>query len=213
MITLVDSRLEDYARDHSTPVPELLDELRDYTYRHVDMPQMQVGQLEGMFLKVLARTTGARRIVEVGTFTGYSALMMASALPEDGALLTCEIDPKIAAIAQSFFDRSPHGRKIRLHLGPAAESLAKLNGPFDMAFIDADKTNYIRYFDAILPMMRKGGLVVVDNVLWSGKVLDSENEQAESTRAIDAFNRHLRNIAHLDKIMLTVRDGMTLVVA
>ncbi len=212
MINLVDPNLEQYAREHSSAVPELMNELRDYTLKHTELPQMQVGPLEGMFLKVLARSIRAERIVEVGTFTGYSALMMASALPENGRLITCEIDPTNAATARRFFDKSPHGGKIEIRLGPAAESLASLEGPFDMAFIDADKVNYTRYFDLILPMMRPGGLIVVDNVLWSGQVLD-ENDSSESTRAIRDFNQYLRSKTEMDKIMVTVRDGMTLILA
>ena len=213
MISLVDERLETYAVEHSREVPALMDELRDHTYAHVDLPQMQVGSLEGNFLKVLARICGAKRIVEVGTFTGYSGLMLASALPEDGKLYTCEISPENAATARTYFDKSPHGSKIEIKLGPAAESLAQLEGPFDMAFIDADKVGYITYFDLILPKMRPGGLIVADNVLWSGRVLQDTAEQDESTKAICAFNEHVRAQADLDKVMLTVRDGMTLIVA
>lgn len=211
MIGLVDARLEAYAREHSSRVPELMEELREHTFQHTRMPQMQVGPLEGMLLKLLARSSRAERIVEVGTFTGYSALMMASALPPHGRLITCEIDPANAATARQFFDKSPHGDKIEIKLGPAAESLAALQGPFDMAFIDADKANYIRYFDLTFPMMRPNGLIVVDNVLWSGRVLD-ENDHSEGTRAIVAFNRYLKEKTDLDKIMMTVRDGMTLIV-
>jgi len=212
MISLVDERLEEYAVAHSTPVPELMHELREHTHAKTELPQMQVGPMEGNFLKIMARLIGARRIVEVGTFTGYSALMMASALPEDGELITCELNPEHAEIAQRFFDRSPHGRKIAIKLGPAAETLAKLEGPFDMAFIDADKGGYIGYFDAIRPKMRPGGLIVADNVLWSGRVLEPGDGQDESTRAIVAFNDHLLDLAEMDKVMLTVRDGMTLAV-
>ncbi len=212
MIQLVDERLERYAADCATPPPELLNELRDYTRAHVNMPQMQVGALEGATLKVLARVAGARRIVEVGCFTGYSALMMASALPDDGELITCEIDPENAEIAQRFFDRSPHGHKIRLRLGPAADTLATLEGPFDMAFIDADKGGYVTYFDLILPKMRANGLIVADNTLWSGRVLDPEDQQDEAAKSIVRFNQHVRRLADLDKVMLTVRDGMYLIV-
>ena len=211
MIQLVDEKLEQYAREHTSPTPDLLAELAAYTHANTELPQMQVGQLEGMFLKVLVRITRAKRVVEVGTFTGYSGLMMASGLPDDGELITCELDPKNAEIARRFFDKSPHGDKIRIELGPAAESLAKLSGPVDMAFIDADKQNYVRYFDLLLPKMRAGGLIVADNVLWSGQVLDEPSEQSESTRGIVAFNEHVRKHESLDRVMVTVRDGMTLI--
>ena len=138
--------------------------------------------------------------------------MMASALPDDGELITCELDTEHADIAQRFFDRSPHSSKIRIARGPAQETLAGLEGPFDMAFIDADKAGYIRYFDLILPKMRPNGVIVADNVLWSGDVLQDEAEMEDSTKAIVAFNKHVRDHAELDKIMVTVRDGMTLIV-
>jgi len=209
---LVDPSLEAYAVAQSTPVPQLMHELRDYTHAHMDLPQMQVGEMEGTFLKVMARAIGARRILEVGTFTGYSTLMMASALPGDGELITCELEAKHAEVAQKFFDKSPHGNKIRLMLGSAAETIAALKGPFDMAFIDADKGGYISYFDLILPRMRKGGLIVCDNVLWSGRVIADEDDD-DSTEHIRAFNDHIRRQQDLDKVMVTVRDGMTLIVA
>lgn len=213
MLTLVDEMVEIYARAHSTPVPELLIELRKYTYDHIDLPQMQVGPLEGMFLKLLARVSRATRILEIGTFTGYSALMMAAALPEDGELVTCEIDPKIASVAQRFFNRSPDAAKIKLKVAPASKTLHSLEPQsFDMAFIDADKENYINYFKQTLPLMRKNGLIVVDNVLWSGKVLQPTEEQEASTKAISAFNDFLSKEAKLEKIMVTIRDGMTLIV-
>ncbi len=212
MITFVDQVLEDYAVDHSGPLPLLMEELRRFTSEHMELPQMQVGPLEGMLLKVLARLVRARRILEVGTFTGYSGLMMACALPEDGELITCELEEKNARVARRFFDKSGHGAKIKIERGPAMETLSTLEGPFDMAFIDADKVNYIHYFDLILPMMREGGVIVADNVLWSGRVLGDEAEWDESTRALAAFNQHVRRHAELDRVMLTVRDGMTLIV-
>jgi len=212
MNRLVKDDIENYARAHSAPVPELMEELREYTQAHIALPQMQVGPLEGNFLKVLARIRGARRILEVGTFTGYSAMMMASGLPEDGRLHTCELSDEVAAVAQSFFDRHPHGHKIKLEIGPAIDTINRLDAPFDMAFIDADKVNYTNYFDLILPKMAPAGLIVIDNVLWSGRILEDQANMDESTAAIAAFNRHIGQLAVHDRVMLTVRDGMTLVV-
>jgi caffeoyl-CoA O-methyltransferase len=212
MLTIVAEELEHYARDHSSPLPELFAELQEYTQANTDMPQMQVGPLEGNFLKLMVRLRGARRVLEIGTFTGYSTLMMASALPADGELITCELEQKHADIAQSFFDRSPDGHKIRLELGRADETLRRLKGPFDLAFIDADKSGYRGYFDAILPMMSPAGLIVVDNVLWSGKVLEPAADHSDATAAIAAFNDYLRRRTDLQKVMITLRDGMTLIV-
>ncbi len=212
MINLVDQKLEDYARAHGSPASALLEELRAYTWEKVAVPQMQVGLIEGNFLRVLVRVSQAKRVLEVGTFTGYSALNLAAGLPDDGQLITCELDPGNAAVARSFFDRSPDAHKIEIRLGPAAETLAALEGPFDLAFIDADKINYTRYFEAIRPLMRSGGLIVVDNVLWSGKVLEPAHDQDAETAAIVAFNQHVARLVDLDKVMLTVRDGMSLIV-
>lgn len=211
MLTLVPDSIEAYATAHSTKVPPLMEELRDFTLKHTDLPQMQVGPIEGNFLKMLAKICSAKRIVEVGTFTGYSSLMMASGLPDDGELYTCELDPRHAQIAQSFFDKSPHGNKIKILLGPAAESLRTLQAPFDMAFIDADKQGYIEYFDLIRPLMRPGGLIIADNVLWSGRVLEDAQSASPATQAIQAFNQYIQEQADLDHLMVTVRDGMTLI--
>lgn len=212
MMDWVGGKIEDYAVMHSRKVPEVMEALREYTHANVPMPQMQVGPLEGNFLKLLVRITGAKRVLEVGTYTGYSGLMMASGLPGDGSLITCELNPDNAAVARKFFDMSPHGSKIEIKLGPASQSIAKLEGPFDLAFIDADKGGYITYFDMIRPMMRPGGLIVADNVLWSGRVLDDPEQMSPDTRAIVNFNAHVAALADLDKVMLTVRDGMLLIV-
>jgi caffeoyl-CoA O-methyltransferase len=171
-------------------------------------PQMQVGRIEGTFLKLLVRLSGARRALEIGMFTGYSGLMIAAGLPEDGQLTTCDVDPKAEAVARHFFARSPHGRKITIRMGPALETIATLVPPIDFVFVDADKGNYPRYYEAVLPLMPSGGLLVADNVLWSGKVLEPKED---SDRAIAAFNDLVQGDPRVEKVMLTVRDGMTLV--
>jgi predicted O-methyltransferase YrrM len=207
MIPLVAEALELYAAAHSDPVISLLDELREETYAKVAFPQMQVGRIEGAFLKMLVRLMGARRVLEVGMFTGYSALSMAEGLPDDGLLVTCDIDPKAEAIARRYFARSTHGKKIDVRMGPALDTIAKLAPPFDLVFIDADKHNYARYYDAALPLLRPGGLVVADNALWSGAVIDPKDDDA---RAIAAFNDKVAADERVEKVLLTVRDGMLL---
>jgi caffeoyl-CoA O-methyltransferase len=206
-LTLVPTDIEKYAQEHTEVPGPLFEELRQTTWERMSAPQMQVGRLEGTFLRMLVRMTGARRVLEIGTFTGYSALMMAEGLPDDGELLTCDIDPKAEAIARDFFARSPHGRKITLRMGPALETLKTLREPFDLAFIDADKTNYSAYYDAVLPLLRTGGLLVADNTLWSGRVL---NPQSPDDRAIVAFNDKVVADPRVEKVLLTVRDGMML---
>jgi caffeoyl-CoA O-methyltransferase len=206
-LTLVPDAIEKYAQEHTDVPGPLFEELRQITYERMSAPQMQVGRLEGVFLRMLVRMTGARRVLEIGTFTGYSALMMAEGLPEEGELITCDVDPEAEAIARDFFARSPHGKKISLRMGPALETLKTLQGPFDLAFIDADKQNYGHYYDAVLPLLRPGGLLVADNTLWSGRVLEPKSE---SDQAIVAFNARVAADPRVEKVLLTVRDGMML---
>jgi caffeoyl-CoA O-methyltransferase len=168
---------------------------------------MQVGRIEGRFLKMLVRLTGARRILEIGMFTGYSALMMAEGLPDDGHLITCDVDPKAEAIARRYFNESPNGHKIEVRIGPALETIKSLNGPIDMVFIDADKENYSNYYEACLPLVRPGGLIVADNVLWSGRVL---NPEKIDDHAIVAFDKLVQSDPRVENVCLTVRDGMML---
>jgi predicted O-methyltransferase YrrM len=211
MLTLVPEEIEEYARRMTSPVPALLDELRDVTFAEMASPQMQVGQLEGNLLHLLVRLTGARRGIEIGMFTGYSALMMAAALPAEGTLVTCDIDPKAEAIARRFFARSPDGRKIQVRMGPALETLPTLEGPFDFAFIDADKANYVRYYEAVLPLLRPGGWIAADNTLWSGDVLRAPADRDASTGALVAFSEHVAADVRVRQVLLTVRDGVTLI--
>lgn len=207
MDRFIDAAVEQFAHDHSEPETDLYARLREETYRVMDRPQMQVGLLEGRFLKMLVRLTGAKEVLEIGMFTGYSALMMAEALPEDGRLITCEIDPKAEAIARKYFAESPHGKKIDIRMGPALETIKTLPGPFDLVFIDADKPNYCNYYEACFPLVKPGGLIVGDNVLWSGKVIDQKDDD---TRAIVAFNDLVQSDPRVENVCLTVRDGMML---
>ena len=185
-MNFVNEDIENYAYDHTQVESDFLWRLEMETYDQLEIPQMLTGRIEGRLLKMLAQLVEARRIIEIGTFGGYSAISMAEALPENGYIVTCEIDPVAIQFAKRFFDESPHGKKIVLEEGPALNTLKKLSGPFDMAFIDADKENYLNYYEALLPMMRSGGLIVVDNVLWSGRVL---NPQETSDHAISKFNQ------------------------
>jgi caffeoyl-CoA O-methyltransferase len=208
-MTLVPQAIEDYATDHSEPVAPLFEALREETYASMRSPGMQVGRLEGNFLRLLVRLSGAKRALEIGMFTGYSGLMIAEGLPEDGSLITCDVDPKAEEIARRAFARSPVGRKIQIRMGPALETLKTLGGPLDFVFIDADKENYLAYYEAVLPLLRQGGLLVADNTLWSGKVLAPESP---ADHAIVAFNARVAADPRVDKVLLTVRDGMTLAV-
>lgn len=206
-MNIVDKKIEDYCRAHTTPLPPVFDELREATYAEMHAPQMQVGLLEGRFLGMLISLINAKRVLELGTFTGFSGLAMASALPEDGKLITCDIDPKATGMAKKFWEKSPHGKKIELKLGPALDSIAQIQEPLDLVFIDADKANYANYWDAVVPKVRRGGLIAVDNVLWSGAVLDP---QEKSDFEIVKFNEHARKDSRVELVMLTLRDGLLL---
>jgi caffeoyl-CoA O-methyltransferase len=207
MANIVPKELEDYAKDHSDPPSPLMLALRDETVAKMKDAQMQVGPLEGAFLKMLVRLTGARRVLEIGMFTGYSGLSMAEGLPDDGELITCDVDPKAEEMAKRYFAQSPHGKKIRVEMGPALETMKRLSGPFDLIFIDADKENYLGYYERGLELLRAGGLIVADNTLWGGKVLKPE---AASDKAIVAFNSHVARDSRVERVLVTVRDGVML---
>src|SRR5215813_13642561 len=208
-LTLVPEQIEAYAEAHTERPAPIFEELRKETYAKMSSPQMQVGRIEGSFLRLLVRISQAKRVLEIGMFTGYSALMMAEGLREDGELITCDVDPKAEAMAKRYFAKSPHGKKIHIRMGPALETIKTLKGPLDMVFIDADKESYSKYYDAVLPLLRHGGLLVADNVLWSGRVL---HPKEETDRAIVEFNDKVAKDKRVEKVLLTVRDGMMLAV-
>ncbi|WP_367280411.1 O-methyltransferase [Sulfuricaulis sp.] len=207
---MIPKRIEKYCLRHTSVGSKLLRELEKYTRRHCDDPQMLIGPHEGALLAMLVRLSGARRILEIGTFTGYSALCMAEALPKNGKLISCELKPEHAKIARTFFKRSPHGNKIRIRLGPALETLAALpaSARFDFVFIDADKENYVNYYKAVLPHLRPGGVIAADNVLWSGRVLAPKKK---ADRAVVKFNKHVHRDPRVECVMLPVRDGVSLI--
>ncbi len=209
MIAIVDEKLEAYAANHTRAQPELLNRLAQETQGSMKDPEMLTGRLEGGFLRLMVRAFQARRILEVGMFTGYSALSMAEALPDDGKLITCEVNPEAETIARRYFRESPHGDKIEIRMGPALETLEKLEGPFDFAFIDADKENYPTYYELCLERLRPGGAIAVDNVLWSGRVLDPQDEE---TRAIATLNERVSRDDRVDHALLTIRDGLMLAI-
>jgi caffeoyl-CoA O-methyltransferase len=200
--------IEDYAERCSKPLSALHDKLWVETYSRTHNPAMMVGPLEGQFLKMLASLTNARRILEIGTFTGYSTLAWAEALPKDGRIVTCDINAETTEIARRYFAESPHAQKIEIKVGPAIETLKRVWGPFDICFIDADKENYGAYYDACLDLTRARGLIVLDNMLRGGQVL---NPKDQDTRVVDALNQRIRNDPRVENVLLPIRDGIMLV--
>ena len=205
---IADEKVAEYAERHTTSPDPLLAELAQETCSTMSSPGMLTGTVEGRFLELLVHGTGAKRILEIGTFTGYSALSMAAALPDDGQIDTLDIEPKHAEVAQRYFDRSPHGSKITLHMGPAIETIEQLEGEFDLVFIDADKEGYDAYYEAVLPRLSARGLIAIDNTLWSGRVLDPQDG---STEKIAALNDKIAADDRVVAVQLTIRDGVTLV--
>lgn len=205
MLTLTKPGIEEYALEKTSDHDELLAGLMKDTHENMHLPQMLTGPVEGRLLNLMVQISGAKRVLEIGTFTGYSALSMAAGLPADGELVTLDLDPKCIEMARSYFEKSPHGKKINLIEGPALQSIEKLEGPFDLCFIDADKQNYLNYYEAVMPLMKNGGVILVDNVLWNGAVLDPKES---SDKAIDKFNQHVAKDDRVEKVLLTVRDGV-----
>ncbi len=201
---ITNPRVEEYVERLTTAQEGLLAELSAETANELGSELMLTGPVAGRFLETLVWFAQPRRILEIGTFSGYSALSMAAALPEGGQIDACEIDPERAAFAQRYFDRSPHGSKITLHLGPAAETIAGLEGEFDLVFIDADKEGYVAYYDAVVPRLAAHGVIVADNTLSSGRVLEGEGP-------LVAFNEHVAADPRTVQVLLPIRDGMTLI--
>jgi caffeoyl-CoA O-methyltransferase len=221
--------LDDYLEQCTTPESPELTEIAQKT-RHEPWQarfdnqetvrpleqEMLSGHVEGQALKLFVQMTNAQRILDIGMFTGYSALAMAEALPAEGCLVACEVDPYAANFAQSLFQHSPHGSKIRVELGSALETLTRLaadEAPFDFVFIDADKQEYIQYYQRLLDdnLLSSGGYICVDNTLFQGQVYLPESEQSNSAKAIVQFNQYVANDSRTEQVMLPIRDGLTLI--
>jgi caffeoyl-CoA O-methyltransferase len=210
MAFIVPEQIEAYAEEHTTPPTELLARLAAETRQTLEAPQMLTGTIEGRLLEFLVYALGARRVLELGTYSGYSAISMAAALPAGGHIDTCELDETHASVAMRYIEEAGYTDRITVHLGPALDTISRLEGDFDFVFIDADKPNYVNYYEAVLPRLTEGGLIAADNTLWSGRVID-ESESSEGTADIRAFNEHVRGDARVTSVMLSVRDGVTLI--
>ena len=208
MAGFLSEELEKYISDHSEKTDLNEQSLRDETLKLGPPSAMMSGDSVGNFLKLIIKINNCKRILEIGTFTGYSALMMAAALPINGKLITCDVNKETSEIAKKYWAKSPHGSKIELHIGPAIETINNLEGEFDLIFIDADKNNYSNYFEICKNRLSKNGLIIADNVLWSGKVLKPEDDQAKS---IDSFNKLVNGDNEFWNTIVPIRDGLMII--
>lgn len=208
-MSMIPKEIEDYCIEHSTRPSETAKALQQHTLESVHGAQMLIGEMEGSILQFLLRLNGAKRVLELGTFTGYSALVMAEALPEDGEVITVDINPHTTQIAREYWERSPHGKKIKQILKPGLEALNELSGEFDLIFIDADKNNYSNYLQWGLKHLSDKGVIVTDNTLWSGKVIHPAEDK--QTKSIQEHNEMARELKGHVKTLLPIRDGMYLI--
>lgn len=202
--------LENYAAQHTEDEPLLLQELNKRTHLNVLQPRMISGHFQGRFLSLLSKMVQPRTILEIGTYTGYATLCLAEGLHPEGLLHTIDIKEELTDLQHEFFDRSGYGRQIVQHLGKAADIIPSLNTTFDLVFIDADKQNYAHYFDLVIEKMNRGGIILSDNVLWSGKVVEEVKHNDKHTQALMAYNQKIKDDPRVETVLLPIRDGITL---
>jgi len=202
--------LDEYALDHSQAEPELLARLSRETYQKVLQPRMLSGHYQGRLLSMISKILNPKTILEIGTYTGYSALCLAEGLQKNGELHTIDINEELTDLQKKYFSQSVYSEQIHQHIGNAVDIIPKLNKTFDLVFIDADKPNYITYFDLIIDKIRPGGLLLTDNVLWSGKVVEEIQEDDESTRILVQYNKKLAEDKRLETVLIPVRDGLSI---
>jgi|SRR5690606_15687175 len=207
---MVSKEIEEYCIDHSTKPGETVREIGEYTRKNVHGSNMLIGEMEASVLTFLIKLGKVKTVLELGTYTGYSALAMAEQLPEEGKVVTVDINPETTKLARSFWDKSPHGKKIQQILKPGLEALKELDGKFDLVFIDADKNNYSNYLEWSLEHLSDNGLIVVDNTLWSGRVLNPEKDDKQ-TNSIAAHNEKVKSLKGYITTLLPIRDGMYLI--
>lgn len=206
----ISEALEEYVAQHSENEPELLARLNKETHQKILQPRMLSGHFQGRVLSIFSKLIRPQHILEIGTYTGYAALCLAEGLPENGTLDTIDNNEELVDFQKKYFDQSPWANQIQQHLGNALEIIPKLNKKFDLVFIDADKENYINYFKMIVPMMNKGGVILSDNVLWSGKVLEEVKANDKSTKVLLEYNELLKNDPRVETVLLPIRDGLTM---
>ncbi len=205
----ISSELENYVEKHSENEPQLLADLNRETYQKVLLPRMLSGHFQGRVLSMLSKLIRPFNILEIGTYTGYSALCHAEGMQDSGTLHTIDIKEELVDLQRKYFDRSPWGKQIVQHLGQATDIIPLLDLKFDLVFIDADKENYLNYYEMIVPIMNKGGIILSDNVLWSGKVLEELNPKDISTAVLLKYNKLLQEDPRVETVLLPIRDGLT----
>lgn len=202
--------LDDYAIAHSQEEPLLLQELSRETWQKVLAPRMLSGHFQGRVLSIISKLIRPTNILEIGTYTGYSALCLCEGMAEDGQLHTIDINEELYDLQRKYFDKSPYGGQIHQHVGNALEIVPKLDTDFDLVFIDADKKNYPAYLDLLLPKLKSGAVILSDNVLWSGKVVQPLADGDLDTQAILDYNKRLNEDPRLETVLLPIRDGLTI---
>lgn len=209
-MNFIDKKLEQYSISKSTGVSSICEEINHFTQQNLSMPQMITGPMEASFLGFLIKSLNVKKILEIGTFSGYSTLAMAESMDQDGKVITIDINEDTTKVAQDFWNKSAHGFKIHAIIGKAKEKINELDEFFDLIFIDADKENYLDYFKMSLEKLNDKGVILIDNVLWSGKVLNSKSADVQ-TKAIINLNNYIANRADLHSTLLPIRDGLFLV--
>lgn len=211
MSEIVNKKIEAYVEEYSQTEPELLQELNKETWENIHSPRMLSGHYQGRLLSMLSKLLQPKTILEIGTYTGYSAICMTEGLQSGGKLHTIDIDERLYDLQRSYFDRSEYGERIIQHVGDAKEIIPSIDAIFDLVFIDADKRGYKKYVELVLPKMKSGGVILSDNVLWKGKVLEDDPEKTDNrTKSLQEFNVFMNTHPQLETIVLPIRDGLTL---
>jgi len=211
MSDIVNNKIEDYIRKNSSKEPEILKDLNKETYLKVLNPRMLSGHLQGRFLSIITKLIKPKKILEIGTYTGYSAICMAEGLVENGIIHTIDINEELVSIQNKYFKKSKCNNSITQHVGDARNIIKNINEEFDVVFLDADKENYIEYYELVIEKVKKGGLIIADNVLWTGKVVEPDKDDDELTQYLIDFNKMINEDDRVENIILPLRDGLNVI--
>jgi len=211
MSDIVNNKIEDYIRKNSSKEPQILKDLNKETYLKVLNPRMLSGHLQGRFLSIITKLIKPKKILEIGTYTGYSAICMAEGLIENGIIHTIDINEELVSIQNKYFAKSKCNNSIIQHVGDARNIIKSINEKFDLVFLDADKENYIEYYELVIEKVKKGGLIIADNVLWTGKVVEPDKDDDELTQYLIDFNKMINEDDRVENIILPLRDGLNII--